>query len=172
MTRLRSVTPIALAAAGGITFFVWRQSRKDSATTSGATPPTDTDANGLGLEQYESLLAQLRDLQGEGGDDTTTPPPDDTTTPPAAAAPTRYIVDYKLTKLTPTSASISWGVVGRPNLTLIYMNHNPPVPIPPGVHSFTFSNLKPGNQYRLGVALLSNNKPGPRTDLTVTTPKK
>lgn len=73
---------VALAAAGGIAFVVWRQSR-NKATADDTTAPTTTDAQGLDVEQYESLLALLRDLQGqnsvpaEGGD---TPNSDDPTT--------------------------------------------------------------------------------------------
>ena len=64
----------ALAAAGGIAFFVWRQ--KNAASTTAATTDTsNTDtANGLDQGQYESLLATLRDIQGslstESGDTT------------------------------------------------------------------------------------------------------
>lgn len=73
---------VALAAAGGIAFVVWRQSRNKAADDT-ATAPADQTAEGLSDYQFESLLAVLRDIQGknsvpiEGGD---TPNSDDPTT--------------------------------------------------------------------------------------------
>lgn len=73
---------VALAAAGGIAFVVWRQSRNKAAADPAAAP-ADQTAEGLSDYQFESLLAILRDIQGknstpiEGGD---TPNSDDPTT--------------------------------------------------------------------------------------------
>lgn len=90
---------VALAAAGGAIFFVWRSKGKsaDAAATT-STTPVDSTAQGLDVEQYESILALLRDIQGtvstipgeddSGGDTSTTPPPVTTTPPPPAKTPT------------------------------------------------------------------------------------
>lgn len=62
---------IALAAAGGVVALVWIQNRR------GSTPPTtDTsrvpdDQAVVSTEQYESLLALLRDIQGAPSTPTT-----------------------------------------------------------------------------------------------------
>lgn len=70
---------LALAAAGAIAVVVWRQSRNKAADTSTTDTPDNVDAQGLGQEQYESILALLRDIQGnmstEPGDTTTDPGP-------------------------------------------------------------------------------------------------
>lgn len=65
---------VALAAAGGIVALVWMQNRKGSATpaTTDTTRVPDDQAM-VSTEQYESLLALLRDLQG--GDSTSVTPP-------------------------------------------------------------------------------------------------
>lgn len=52
----------AIAAAGGIVIVMWWRSRKPS--QSNANAATAYDASGLSTEQYESLLALLRDIQG------------------------------------------------------------------------------------------------------------
>lgn len=71
---------IALAAAGGIVALVWMQNRRkaDDTGSSTASQGASGDDAVVSTEQYESLLALLRDLQG--GDSTPVP---GTTTPPA-----------------------------------------------------------------------------------------
>lgn len=64
---------IALAAAGGIGFFMWRQNRAASTASTATQDTSGTSAEGLPTEQYESLLALLRDLQGHGSTPATTP---------------------------------------------------------------------------------------------------
>src|SRR5258708_7498312 len=57
---------VAIAAAGGAIFFVWRSRSKTNAdaATSTTQTPVDSTAQGLDVEQYESILALLRDIQG------------------------------------------------------------------------------------------------------------
>ena len=73
---------IGLTAAAAVVGLVWWRSRKSAQPTdSTATSGNSGEAEGLATEQYESLLAILRDLQGKtstpipepgdtGGDDT------------------------------------------------------------------------------------------------------
>lgn len=97
---------VALAAAGGITFFVWRQGKnKDTATTT--APPVDQDPQGLSTEQYESLLAVIRDLQGqspEGGD---TPP---VTTPPGKEPTAHPVIPWGTYNPPPINNSLGKGI--------------------------------------------------------------
>lgn len=62
---------IGLAAAVGVVGLVWYQSRKASQATASQTP-TDISAQGLDTGQYESLLALLRDIQGNASQPTGT----------------------------------------------------------------------------------------------------
>jgi len=90
---------VALAAAGGAIFFVWRSRGKSTDTSTTATQtPVDSEAQGLDVEQYESLLALLRDIQGsvsQADDDDngvndgsgSTPPPTPAAPPPPAKTP-------------------------------------------------------------------------------------
>lgn len=78
---------LALAAAGAITIVVWRQSRNKAVTTD-TTAPTDTNSDGLSLDQYESLLAQNQNILGilddlQGAPSTTPGDPGPPTTGPA-----------------------------------------------------------------------------------------
>lgn len=60
-----------IAIAGGVTVvgYLWWKSRQNaaaSAASQSTTPTTGTDSTtGLATDQYEALLAQLRDLQGQ-----------------------------------------------------------------------------------------------------------
>lgn len=59
---------VAIAVAGGVVIFMWLQHKNNSssgaASAQTATNMTGAD-NGLATDQYESLLALLRDVQGE-----------------------------------------------------------------------------------------------------------
>jgi LysM domain len=57
---------VAVAAAGGIVLLMWLQNRKSktAAPTDTSGTPAYADLSGLTTEQYESLLALLRDIQG------------------------------------------------------------------------------------------------------------
>lgn len=65
---------ITLAAAGGVLGLVWYQSHRAAQATAGQQT-VDTTAQGLDTGQYESLLAILRDLQGQPSQPTPTPTP-------------------------------------------------------------------------------------------------
>lgn len=65
---------LAIAAAGGVAALVWMQSRKKAATPATTANSGPTYADGIPTEQYESLLALLRDIQGQGSTSTTPPP--------------------------------------------------------------------------------------------------
>lgn len=72
---------IAIVTAGAVVGWVWWRSRKSEAPA--ATPQsTVANADGIPTEQFESIYAILRDLQGRlsttPGDTTTPPPTDDT----------------------------------------------------------------------------------------------
>ena len=55
-----------IVAASAVVFMVWRNSAKaKAAATSDTTTPQQVSADGLPTEEYESLLALLRDLQGK-----------------------------------------------------------------------------------------------------------
>lgn len=58
---------LALTAAGAVAFVVWKQTRNTTASTD-TTAPTDTNSDGLSLDQYESLLAQNQNILGAIGD--------------------------------------------------------------------------------------------------------
>lgn len=61
---------VALAVAGGVVALLWLQSRKTAAPAT--TPaPAGTDTTGIADDQYQQLLAQLRDLQGAPSTPTT-----------------------------------------------------------------------------------------------------
>jgi hypothetical protein len=77
---------IGLATAAAVVGMVWWRSRSSATTTptNTTTPDTSGQANGLSTEQYESLLAILRDLQGNQS----TPVNTDPTPTPTPTAPT------------------------------------------------------------------------------------
>lgn len=66
---------IGLAAAGGIGVAMWMRSRKPAAVTTAPAQQTTVDAAGLSTDQYESLLALLRDVQGSASRPMTPGPP-------------------------------------------------------------------------------------------------
>ncbi len=72
---------IGLTAAAAVVGLVWWRSRKSAQPTDTTTTSSSSgEAQGLSTEQYESLLAILRDLQGKPSTepgDTTPPPPSD-----------------------------------------------------------------------------------------------
>jgi hypothetical protein len=79
---------IGLATAAAVVGMVWWKSRSTAASTTSTTPTTTADtsgqATGLSTEQYESLLALLRDIQGNQSTPVnTTPTPTPTPTPTA-----------------------------------------------------------------------------------------
>lgn len=90
---------VALAAAGGITFFIWRQ-KKSSADTITPQPVVDSESL-VSTEQYESLLALLRDLQGQGAGEEGDTPPTTVPTPPGKE-PTAHPVGGSPPPLDPT----------------------------------------------------------------------
>jgi LysM repeat protein len=66
---------IALAAAGGVVALVWMQNHKSKTTDSSIQTPVDQNPEGLSTDQYESLLALLRDIQGQPSTPLPTPSP-------------------------------------------------------------------------------------------------
>lgn len=61
---------VALAAAGGAVFFIWRSRSNANNAPQSTTSGVDTAAaNGLDVGQYEALLALLRDIQGAQSQD-------------------------------------------------------------------------------------------------------
>jgi hypothetical protein len=71
---------IAIAAAGGVVAFMWLQSRKAPAAASTTDPNSDGSASsGAQSDEIQSLLAQIRDMQGAPS--TPIPTTGDTTTP-------------------------------------------------------------------------------------------
>jgi nucleoid-associated protein YgaU len=62
---------------GGYYIYKGRQATAatQAASTTSQTATTDTSDSGIGTEQYETLLSQLRDLQGEESTQSNPPPP-------------------------------------------------------------------------------------------------
>lgn len=58
---------IAIAAAGGIGLFVWLQSRKKNSTSDTSNPSNDQQGGSgqYDSDEVQSLLAQIRDYQGQ-----------------------------------------------------------------------------------------------------------
>jgi hypothetical protein len=56
---------VGIITAGTIVFMVWRQSHAAKKAPAPAAQPSTQDNQGLPTEQYESLLALLRDVQGK-----------------------------------------------------------------------------------------------------------
>jgi len=102
--------PVGAGAAGLV--FIWyrRKQSAAAAASSAASAPTagsqNTDTSGLATDQYEALLAQIRDLQGSVSDLPTTGPtgpagPPGPTGPPAK--PTLHYAQWKTTTNSPIS---------------------------------------------------------------------
>lgn len=74
---------LGMATAAGVVGIIWWRSRKNAGDSSQApqsSAATSPEASGIPTEQYESLLALLRDIQGQAstpipGNPTPTPPP-------------------------------------------------------------------------------------------------
>jgi len=85
---------MALATAAGAIFFIWRSKSKATDTSAGtnANSGDTAAAQGLSEQQYESLLALLRDIQGSVSVEPAEPnepgEPKEPPTPPPAKTPT------------------------------------------------------------------------------------
>jgi len=69
---------VGIAAAAGVVGFTWWKSHKAATAAATTTPTTTADTSlnqGLATEQYESILALLRDIQGQNSTSTNTPDP-------------------------------------------------------------------------------------------------
>jgi hypothetical protein len=134
---------------GGIVYFM-RKNAANAATaaasnTSGATAPSTTDdTSGLATDQYEQLLAQVRELQGQesaeapapagaagpagptgpaGPPGTTTPAPPKTTPPPGTKPPVKTAPPPAKPKTVTTAAYPAWnstlsGIASHENTTV------------------------------------------------------
>lgn len=118
---------------------------------------------GIALAKIGPLPQTLPTGPAEPGGNT--PPP--STDPNASSMP--YAVDQKLTNIQKGRVTMSWGVIGRPNYTMVY-NGSRGIPILPGTHSHTFTGLNPG-PHRFGVAFAKGVKLSPRQDINITLTK-
>lgn len=86
---------VAIAAVGGAAFLLWRRGSggadggDEQQPPAGYVPPQSDETEFMGDEErYQTLLAQLRDLQGSVS--TKIPTPAGTTTTPPATTPPKY----------------------------------------------------------------------------------
>lgn len=71
---------VLVAAAGGVAFLLWtRRGGSDGGSNTAGFVAPSSEEEGLSDEQYQTLLSQLRDLQGEDSVPVTTTPPATTT---------------------------------------------------------------------------------------------
>jgi hypothetical protein len=151
---------VAIAAAGGIVFFVWR-SKSSSTTASTADTSTDnSDAEANSLSQLAVLESQIRDIQG----DVSTSQSGDTTTATLTAP-----AGLKASRVDQGGVSLTWTAVSGAKGYRTYVN---------GVqagNTVVFANAyvylpKRKTKYTVGVAAIdSTNKVGPTASISVTT---
>ena len=95
---------LAIAGAAGVVAFLWIQRSRKATDTSGDTADSNSDTStnaGYSSDVDQSLLAQIRDLQGQGS---TTTPATTTNQLPAPAS-------LKFTSVTRTNAIATWAPV-------------------------------------------------------------
>src|SRR5258708_10264259 len=83
----------AIAAAGTIVLVMWYKNKKSSATAPTLDTSTLNQAGGIDTQQYETLLAQIRALQGES--DTVKPKPGENDESADKAGDTTFHTDGK-----------------------------------------------------------------------------
>lgn len=153
---------VAIAAAGGIVFFVWR-SRSNSTDTSAATT-TDTGGE-IDPAQLNTIYAQIRDLQGQVSDGQDNTPDPTSSTGPGLLAPS----GLKAVRIDKGGVSLQWdhvvGAIGYKTFVNGKQSGN----------TVAFSNAyvylpKSGTQYTVGVAAVG--PAGLTTGPTATIPVK
>lgn len=96
---------IAIAAAGGIVFFVWKSRSNSSPDTSAATS-TDTGGE-IDPAQLNTIYAQIRDLQGQVSDGQDNTPAPTASNGPGLKAPT----GLKTVRVDRGGAALQWDKV-------------------------------------------------------------
>jgi len=154
---------VAIAAAGGIIFFVWR-SRSSSSPDTTSAASTDTGGE-IDPAQLNTIYAQIRDLQGQVSDGQDTTPAPVASNGPGLTAPT----GLKAVRIDRGGVSLQWdhvvGAVGYKTFVNGKQSGN----------TVAFSNAyvylpKRGTQYTVGVAAVGPT--GITTGPTATIPVK